>query len=183
MRKQYPDVFEFSVSYTTRKPRQGEQHGVNYFYVTKEEFMKVHSIHQRVEDNDFIEHVEFAGNNYGTSRSYLEGIRRRNKVKANYKICLLELDIKGAEIFIQKGLAAHVIFLAPPSIEVLKERLLKRGTDSMDVIEKRLLIAETEITAAQNSVMIEKIFVNNDFEVFYKEIMDYMNELYPHHIY
>lgn len=99
------------------------------------------------------------------------------------KICLLELDIKGAEIFITKGLKAHVIFLMPPSIEVLKERLLKRNTDKPEVIEQRLKIADEEIKKANESKVIEKIFVNNVFEEFYKEIMAYMMTIYPHHIF
>lgn len=76
-----------------------------------------------------------------------------------------------------------MIFLAPPSIDVLKERLIGRGSESLDMIEKRLEIADAEIKAAYESKLIEKIFVNNEFEAFYKEIMDYMNELYPHYIY
>lgn len=74
LREDYPDVFAFSVSYTTRKPRAGEVHGINYFYVTREEF------DQRVKEDDFIEHVEFAGNCYGTSKSYLEHLNRSGKV-------------------------------------------------------------------------------------------------------
>ena len=76
LREEYPDIFAFSVSYTTRKPRPGEVHGVNYFYVTPEEF------EQRVQQDDFIEHVEFAGNRYGTSKSYLEQLNRGGKVRA-----------------------------------------------------------------------------------------------------
>ena len=74
-------MFEFSVSYTTRKPRPGEVEGINYFYVTRDEFQKVClNKNQRIDEGDLLEHVEYAGNYYGTSKSYVEIIRLRNKV-------------------------------------------------------------------------------------------------------
>ena len=80
LRRQYPQHFEFSVSYTTRKKRDGEDEGINYFFVTREEFEKVLYNYKKIAENDFIEHVEFAGNYYGTSRSFLEQIRKKGKV-------------------------------------------------------------------------------------------------------
>lgn len=96
-------MFEFSVSYTTRKPRPGEVEGINYFYVTRDEFQKVYlNKYQRIDTGDFIEHVEYAGNCYGTSKSYVESIRLRNKVIRIKRDMLARIGHSGSRNLCQK---------------------------------------------------------------------------------
>ncbi len=131
-----PKTFSLSVSMTTRGKREGEVHGKDYFFVTKEEFVEIR-------DNDgFIEHVEFCGNMYGTPKSYvLEQIN-------NGSIVILEIDVLGAlqikEIFQE----AITIFISPPSMTELKNRLIGRNTEDMETIERRLRRAKDEFVVA-----------------------------------
>jgi guanylate kinase len=131
----------YSVSCTTRAPRGGEQHGRDYFFLTREEFEK------RIAAGDFLEHALYNGNYYGTPRSYLE-----EQLTAGKDI-LLDIEIQGAGQVIDRvrngGFAYPdalvTIFLMPPSLELLETRLRRRGTDSDETIRKRLAIAEREM--------------------------------------
>lgn len=163
----YPDRFEFSVSYTTRKAREGEVHGKNYFFVTKEDFEK------RVAENDFLESVDYSGNFYGTSKSYIESIKNRGK------ICVLDIDLVGAEKLVHKGFDSNIVFFIPPSVASLRERLLSRGTDDADSIEKRINTAKIELEAAPEKTFINKRIVNEDLDKCYGEVKSYLGEAYP----
>jgi guanylate kinase len=137
--KRTPD-FVFSVSCTTRKPRPGEVHGEDYFFLQEEDFLR------RVEKGDFIEHATVHGNHYGTLReTVLDNLEHGIDV-------LLDVDIQGAAMIratthekIREAIAD--IFLMPGSMEELKRRLLKRGTESPEQLEIRLRNAETEMHA------------------------------------
>ncbi len=141
--------FEFSISATSRAPRGEEQSGVEYHFMTNEEFM------QRVERDEFVEWEEvYAGTCYGTLRSEMERIW----VKGN--VILFDVDVMGGirlkDIF---GDAACSIFVMPPSVEVLRERLIGRATDSLEVIEKRVGKAEFEISKAPQ---FDHTIINDD---------------------
>ena len=124
---------EHSISYTTRAPRPGEVNGRDYYFVDREEFMRM------VEGGEFIEWAEVHGNLYGTSkRRLMERIEQGMDV-------ILDIDTQGARQIRQQALEATFIFIMPPSMEVLKQRLLNRGSDSEDVIKKRLKNALDEI--------------------------------------
>lgn len=131
----------YSVSCTTRPPRGGEQNGHDYFFVTREQF------EQRITGNDFLEHAEYNGNYYGTPRRFIE-----DQLSVG-KDVLLDIEVQGAGQVIRsvrQGTFAYpqalvTVFLMPPSLESLEKRLRGRGTDSEEIIRKRLSLAEKEM--------------------------------------
>lgn len=134
LRKAHPEVW-LSVSATTRKPRPGETHGVQYFFVDDEEFDKL------VANGELLEWAEFSGNRYGTPRqAVLEHLERGEPV-------LLEIDLQGARLVHQAMPEAQLVFLSPPSWDELVRRLTGRGTEPPEVVERRLATARTELAA------------------------------------
>jgi guanylate kinase len=134
LRKEHPEVW-LSVSATTRKPRPGERHGVQYFFVEDEEFDKL------IANGELLEWAEFAGNRYGTPRrAVLEHLEAGMPV-------LLEIDLQGARLVRQSMPEAQLVFLSPPSWEELVRRLTGRGTEPPEVIRRRLEVAKTELAA------------------------------------
>lgn len=125
----------YSVSMTTRPRREHETPGVDYFYVTKEEFQKT------LDEDGFLEHAQFVGNYYGTPKAYVEKLRNEGKN------VLLEIEVEGAKQVISKchGSDVVTIFLIPPSLEDLEQRIRKRGTESEEVIQQRLAKAQREL--------------------------------------
>jgi guanylate kinase len=126
---------ELAVSATTRTPRPGEEHGVHYHFLDDAEFDR------RVIEGDFVEHAEYSGRRYGTLRSELE------KRVADEHSVVLEIEVQGARQIAQTMPDAVRIFIAPPSEETLRLRLVGRGTDDMDQIERRLEVAKAELAA------------------------------------
>lgn len=125
----------YSVSMTTRPRREHETPGVDYFYVSKEEFQKT------LDEDGFLEHAQFVGNYYGTPKAYVEKLRNEGKN------VLLEIEVEGAKQVISKchGSDVVTIFLIPPSMEDLEQRIRKRGTESEEVIQQRLAKAQREL--------------------------------------
>lgn len=151
------DQIRFSVSATTRAPRKGEKDGVNYHYISKEEFK------EKIDNGDFLEWEEvYDGTLYGTLRKNVE-----KELEKGYFI-LLDIDVLGAlnvkKIFEKDALA---IFLQPPSIEILKERLQKRATDAQQDIQTRLERAKKEMAYANR---FDHIIINDDLETAYSQI-------------
>lgn len=140
------DVCE-SVSATTRNPREGEVDGVNYYFKTNKEFKDM------IENDGLLEYAQYNGCYYGTPVSGVE------KAVSEGKICFLIIEVQGAKRIMEKCPDAISIFLMPPSIECLQDRLLKRNTDSEEMILKRIKIAEDEI---KSSTSYDYIVVNND---------------------
>ncbi len=138
--------FKLSVSCTTRQKREGEVHGVNYYYLTREDFMNA------VENGDFLEWAEFSGNCYGTNKKFVE------QCLENDENLLLEIDTKGALQVKDKMKNAVLIFILPPSLEELERRLRGRGTESEDAIQKRLATVESEM---ENSKQFNYTVVND----------------------
>jgi guanylate kinase len=128
----------YSVSATTRSPREGEQHGVDYFFKTKEEFEKM------IENDELLEWAQFVGNYYGTPIDYVK------KTLAEGKDVLLEIEVQGARQVRRRFSEGVFIFLAPPNLKELKSRILKRGTESEDLVENRLAVAKEEIEMMTN---------------------------------
>ncbi|OHD25179.1 MAG: guanylate kinase [Spirochaetes bacterium GWC1_27_15] len=147
--EKYNDKLCFSVSYTSRKSRVGEVHGVDYHFVSQEEFKK------GIEQNVFIEWALVHDNYYGTSKHHIEEIINCGK------ICILDIDVQGAMNLMNNNVKAKYVFIAPPSIESLKERLLKRSTDSLAVIEKRIKNAEKELSLKDR---YQYIVINDNFD-------------------
>jgi guanylate kinase len=127
-----PDL-ELSVSATTRSPREGEENGRDYHFLTPEEF------EQRKEEGDFLEFASYSGNRYGTLRSEVE-----RRLAAGHSV-VLEIEVQGAQQVRAAELDSVQIFIAPPDPEVLRERLAGRGTDSAAAIDERLKVAEQEM--------------------------------------
>lgn len=141
------DKLYYSISKTTRNIREGEKDGKDYFFVSKEEFLK------EIERDNFLEYNEYVGNFYGTPKDIV-----LDKINKGIDV-VLEIEVNGAMQIKKKMPDCVMIFIAPPSIDGLRSRLVGRNTDSMDVIEKRLKRAVEEIGFAQN---YDYIVVNND---------------------
>ena len=123
----------FSVSMTSRKPRPGEKDGVNYFFVSRDKFLEM------VEENLLVEWVEYCGNYYGTPKQYIEQQLEQGN------IVLLEIQVEGARNIKKQYPKCVSIFITPPTAEELKNRITKRGTESPEIIEKRMKRAIKEL--------------------------------------
>ena len=164
---QFKDKIKFSVSHTTRNMREGEIDGVSYHFISLEKFK------QMIEQDEFIEYAYFNNNYYGTSKQEL-----KDKLTEN-SVLLLDLDIVGAKKLNELSLGVEYIALYPPKFDILKERLLKRGTESEETIEKRLKIGEKEIEEINSLDFIKYKIVNDDLDKCYEEVKDNMIKLYP----
>lgn len=140
---------EFSVSATTRPKRAGEEHGRDYWFLTKDEFK------QKMAAGEFIEHAEVHGNLYGTLRAPME------RAIAAGRIYLLEIDVQGASQLQVLEVPGQYVFIAPPDFEELRRRLRGRGTESPEVLERRLKKAEDEY---RERVRYDHVVVNDDLE-------------------
>jgi guanylate kinase len=134
LRERMPEL-ELSVSATTRAPRPGERHGVDYHFLSDEEFER------RARAGEFVEHATYAGRRYGTLRSELE---RRT---ATGVPVVLEIEVQGARQVARTLPEAVRVFIAPPSREALRARLVGRGTDDQEEVAARLKAAESELAA------------------------------------
>ncbi|MER1955931.1 MAG: guanylate kinase [Solibacillus sp.] len=129
-----PDTnYEYSISMTTRNPREGEIDGVDYFFRTREEFETL------IEQGGLLEHAEFVSNYYGTPLAYVQ-----ETLEAGRDV-FLEIEVQGAAQIREKAPDALFIFLAPPSITELEQRLVGRGTETEDVIARRIATAREEV--------------------------------------
>lgn len=134
LRERMPEL-ELSVSATTRPPRAGESDGRDYHFLEPGRF------HERIDAGDFLEHAEYSGNQYGTLRSEVE-----RRIAAGAPV-VLEIEVQGARQVRSAMPEAVLVFIAPPTDEALRERLISRGTDDPAVIERRLEVAERELEA------------------------------------
>jgi len=156
LRQVFPDL-AYSVSVTTRPPRPGEVDGVDYIFVTPSEFQR------RLQEGKFLEWAQVYENYYGTPKEPVE------KWLEEGRDVLLELDVQGALQVRKLYPEALLIFIAPPSIEELRARIAKRGTDTKEVIKKRLSCAKEEIKAAAN---YDYIVVNEHQEEALKKLVE-----------
>ena len=147
----------FSISATSRKPREGEQDGVHYYFISDEEFLRL------ISDNKFIEWEEvYAGTHYGTLVSEVE------RVTSQGRNLILDIDVKGG-INVKERFGTEVLslFIMPPSVDELGRRLRGRATDSEEVIAKRLAKAEYEISFADK---YDKVIVNDELSVAVEDV-------------
>ncbi|OXV08853.1 hypothetical protein Egran_03384 [Elaphomyces granulatus] len=158
---QYPDAFTLSVSHTTRGPRPGEQDGVDYHYVSKENFTEL------IAEDGFIEYAQFGDNLYGTSKATIE------EQSAKGQVVVLDIEMEGVKQIKASGFPARYVFVAPPSEEELEKRLRGRGTEKEESIQKRLAQSKLEQEFAKTGVH-DKIIVNDDLEKAYKELEDFV---------
>ena len=143
------DQIKLSVSATTRKPRNGEVHGVNYFFIKKEEFTKM------IENGEFLEYAQIYDNFYGTPKAaIIECLEKGQDV-------ILEIEMQGARQIKEVYPEGVFIFVLPPSLEELKSRIVGRGTETQEEIEKRFSCAFEEINQIVN---YDYFIVNEDIE-------------------
>lgn len=156
--KDYPEKFKFSISSTTRKPRGQEQNGREYHFLTKADFQK------GIDAGKFAEWATVHDEFYGTSKSEID-----SAFKANKSI-ILDIDVQGAASLRKSYPNQHIdIFIAPPSIEELENRLRSRGTDPEEVISKRMKNAKSEM-ARMNE--FSTVLINDDLDETYKKFKD-----------
>ena len=153
---------ELAVSATTRPPRDDEQDGIDYFFITREEF------EARINRGEFAEHTQYVSNYYGTLKSYID-----EKINLGKDI-LFDLDVKGAlsikKIYKDKAL---LIFIKPPNKEVIRERLIKRGTESMETIENRLKRFDFEM---EKITEFDYVVLNDDLQNAINEVQKIINK-------
>lgn len=153
--KRREDVVE-SVSCTTRAPREGERHGREYFFLSKEEFLK------RVDEGDFLEYDEHFGNYYGTPKSFVKEMLESKSV-------ILEIDVVGALNAKKAFPDCKLVMIVPPSLEELKRRLIGRNSETEEEIEKRLSRLEYELSKKDE---YDFVIVNDDLEEAIKALSD-----------
>ncbi|GFH90418.1 guanylate kinase [Muribaculaceae bacterium] len=149
------DNYALSISMTTRLPREGEENGREYFFVSKEIF------EEKVQQDGLVEYACYCDNYYGTPREYVES------QMAMGKDVLLEIEIQGALKVKEKFPEALLLFVMPPSAKELENRLTGRGTESADVVAKRLCRAVVEAQGIEN---YDYIVINDDLEVCTQEL-------------
>lgn len=166
----HPELFGFSVSHTTRKPRGGEEDGVHYHFTTVEEFQKM------IADNKFEEHAKFGGNYYGSSRAAVQAVAEGQGKSIDgspaegQRICVFDIEMEGVKQLKQSRLNPRICFIQPPDVETLEKRLRGRGTDSEDAIQKRLAQAKNEIEYCKAEGKNDKVVVNDDLEHAFKDL-------------
>ena len=157
--EEVPDTW-VSVSATTRRPRPGEEEGVSYYFLDREDFLAL------ADEGGFLEWAEYAGNCYGTP---LASVQR--EMAAGRQV-ILEIEVQGALQVREKMPEAHLVFIEPPSLEELERRLRGRGTESEDVIEKRMKTALLELS---HKMEYDIRLVNDDLDEAVAQLVAYVN--------
>ncbi|ELP86958.1 guanylate kinase, putative [Entamoeba invadens IP1] len=152
--EQFPNKFSFSVSHTTRKPRGKERDGVEYNFITEEKMKEM------INNNEFVEHAHVHTAFYGTS---LQEIKRIN---ANHQIAILDIDVQGSKQ-VRGKVDAFYLFVAPPSMEVLEQRLRGRNTETEEQIKVRLANAIKEMEGEKDA---DYVIVNTTREATFPEL-------------
>ena len=159
--EEVPDAW-LSVSATTRNPRDGETDGIEYYFVSTSEFMKM------VEQGELLEWAQYSGNCYGTPiKSVTDHMAQGQQV-------ILEIDVQGGFQIREKIPEARLVFIAPPSMEELERRLRFRGTEDEETIQRRLEAAQVELSRKEE---YDICFVNDDLEQAVSELVAYVNEI------
>lgn len=163
LKEVYKDItdYHFSISTTTRTPREGEKHGVDYYFVSKDEFEK------DIQEGNFLEHANVHGNYYGTSlKPILEALQEN-------KLVIFDIDVQGHKI-VRKKLNDIItsVFITTPSLKELEFRLNHRSTDSQEVIQKRILNAQEEI---KSFLRYDYLIINDDLKEASKQLVSIAN--------
>ncbi|KAB0796560.1 hypothetical protein PPYR_10621 [Photinus pyralis] len=160
----YPTHFGFSVSHTTRLPREGEVDGVHYHFTT------VKQMKEDINEGKFIESATFGGNMYGTSIKAVEVVRDSGKV------CILDIDVQGVKQVKQTSLNPWYVFVKPPSLDALEERLKKRKTENLTSLTLRLQAAQKEIEYGEEAGNFDLLVINDDLHHAYDEIKKFVED-------
>lgn len=154
--------YVYSISSTTRAPRKGEVDGVDYNFLTREEF------EEKIKNNEMLEYAEFVGNLYGTDRNVVESILNQGQN------VLLEIECQGAMQVLEKIPDAESIFIMPPSLEVLSDRLHKRNTEDEHTISKRLTKAQEEFKYQDK---YKHVIINDNLEQAAQELDEILGSM------
>ncbi|CAH0546157.1 unnamed protein product [Brassicogethes aeneus] len=158
----FPDKFGFSVSHTTRKPRPGEVHGKHYF------FTEMDAMKEAISDGLFIENACYGGNLYGTSRKAVESVAKDGKV------CILDIEVQGVKQIKKTDLNPWSVFVKPPSLEHLKQRLVARNTETEETLARRLKAAEEEMEYGTSEGNFDVTIVNDNLDQAYENLKDFV---------
>ncbi|XP_015417022.1 PREDICTED: guanylate kinase isoform X2 [Myotis davidii] len=165
--QEHGSIFGFSVSHTTRDPRPGEENGKDYYFVTRE-------VMQRdIAAGDFIEHAEFSGNLYGTSKAAVRVVQAMNR------ICVLDVDLQGVRNLKKTDLRPIYIFVQPPTLEVLapqEQRLRQRNTETEESLAKRLAAAQADMESSKEPGLFDLIIVNDNLDKAYWSLKEALSE-------
>ncbi|KAM8936512.1 guanylate kinase isoform 1-T1 [Lycaon pictus] len=164
--QEHGSIFGFSVSHTTRDPRPGEENGKDYYFVTRE-------VMQRdIAAGDFIEHAEFSGNLYGTSKAAVRAVQAMNR------ICVLDVDLQGVRNIKKTDLRPIYIFVQPPSLDVLvgEQRLRQRNTETEESLAKRLAAAQVDMESSKEQGLFDLVIINDNLEKAYRALEEALSE-------
>jgi len=157
--QKYKDMLAFSVSHTTRQPRAGEEHGREYYFSNRESMLA------DIEAGKFIESAEYSGNLYGTSKESV------HKCKSQGKICVLDIDSQGVRSLKKvSNLSPVYVFVKPPCMAALEERLRSRKTETEESLKKRLDAAREEIAFGEEEGAFDALIINDDLEAAVKQL-------------
>lgn len=161
---EHKDKFAFTVSHTTREPRKGEFNGREYHFVRPNEMLEM------IEHDEFIEHTQFSGNYYGTSKRAVRDALKQGKH------LILEVDIEGVKALNTiRDLQPIFIFIKPPTKHELLQRLASRGTETIENLTRRLERADQELAFADSgSVHFDLVLINDDLEQTYKQLKNFL---------
>ncbi|PWW72441.1 guanylate kinase [Tuber magnatum] len=163
----HPKIFGFSVSHTTRPPRPGETDGRHYHFTSRADFESLRT------QKHFIESAEFAGNLYGTSLGAVK------VVTDSGRICVLDIGLTGVkQIESSPYVQSKRVLIRPPDHETLRRRLQKRGTETPEAVETRLARALSELEFAERSGIYDRVIINHDVDLAYRELDEYSMSLY-----
>ena len=161
--EEFPETFGFSVSHTTRAPRPGEEDGVHYHFAEKA------AMEAQIANGEFLEYARVHENVYGTSLAAVAAVADQGK------ICILDIDVQGAEICKKAAsLNARFLFVSPPSVEELERRLRGRGTEKEASIAVRMANAAKEMAKTEEPGFFDLVIVNDDLEKAYAEMKKFI---------
>jgi guanylate kinase len=159
---EFGDFFGFSVSHTTRKPRPGERDGKDYHFTNRDEMLEA------IKNGEFIEYTEFSGNIYGTSKQAVKEVQDKGR------ICILDVEVEGVKNLKKTDLNPRFVFIQPPTMEALEDRLRKRGTECDEAVKKRLDRATVELDYGREPGNFDALVVNDCVEQAYRSLRDFI---------
>ncbi|XP_048410814.1 guanylate kinase-like isoform X2 [Stegostoma tigrinum] len=162
--EEYDQVFGFSVSHTTRNARPGEENGKDYYFVSREEMLR------GIDSGEFIEHAEFSGNMYGTSKKAVQEVQARNQ------ICILDIDMQGVRNIKKTDLCPIYLSIQPPSFEILEQRLRQRKTETEENLQKRLAAAKMDMELSKEPGIFDEVLTNDVLEDTYSRLRSVLIE-------
>ncbi|XP_032691827.1 guanylate kinase-like [Lontra canadensis] len=162
--QEHRSVFGFSVSHTTRDAWSGEENGKDYYFVSRE-------VMQRdMAEGGFIEHAEFSGNLDGTIKAAVQAVQARNR------ICVLDVNLQGVRDIRKTDLRPIYIFVQPPSLDVLEQRLRRRNTETEESLAKRLASARVDLESSKEQGLFDLVIINDNLGTAYQTLEEALAE-------